>query len=83
VVGGVVGHQFGGGHGKDALTIAGAVGGALAGNEVEKQARARILYHVDVKLDDGTARTFDYAQPPGVSVGLRVEVQGNQLRARG
>ena len=31
VAGGVVGNQFGGGNGKTALTVLGAVGGALAG----------------------------------------------------
>src|SRR5262245_28602477 len=36
VVGGVVGHQFGGGSGKTAMTALGAVGGGVAGNEVEK-----------------------------------------------
>src|SRR4029453_5664936 len=33
--GGVVGHQFGGGSGKTAMTALGAVGGGLAGNEIE------------------------------------------------
>jgi len=36
VVGGVVGNQFGGGGGKTALTVLGAVGGALAGREIER-----------------------------------------------
>jgi len=31
IAGGVVGHQFGGGHGKDIATGAGAVGGAAVG----------------------------------------------------
>lgn len=33
VVGGVVGHQFGGGRGQDIATAAGAVGGAYAGKK--------------------------------------------------
>lgn len=32
--GGVLGHQIGGGHGKDLATAAGAVGGAYVGNRV-------------------------------------------------
>lgn len=83
VVGGVVGHQFGGGRGKDAMTVAGAVGGAVAGHQVEKQARATNTYHVDVKLNNGTTRTFAYANPPAFATGARIEVKGDQLVARG
>lgn len=36
VIGGVVGHQFGGGSGKKLATVAGAAGGAYAGNQVQK-----------------------------------------------
>jgi uncharacterized protein YcfJ len=35
--GGVLGHQIGGGHGKDAATAVGAVGGAYVGNQVAKK----------------------------------------------
>ena len=37
LIGGVVGHQFGGGHGKDALTIAGAAIGASIGHDADKR----------------------------------------------
>ncbi len=83
VVGGVVGHQFGGGHGKDALTIAGAVGGAIAGHQIEKQARASTSWHVDVRMNDGTTRTFTYASQPAFAAGEKVEVRSGQLAARG
>jgi uncharacterized protein YcfJ len=35
--GGVLGHQIGGGHGKDVATAAGAIGGAYLGNKVAKE----------------------------------------------
>lgn len=35
VAGGVIGHQFGGGRGKDLATVAGALGGGYAGNQVQ------------------------------------------------
>lgn len=35
VAGGVIGHQFGGGRGKDVATIAGALGGGYAGNQIQ------------------------------------------------
>ena len=36
VAGGVLGHQVGGGHGKDIATVVGAVGGAYTGNQLNK-----------------------------------------------
>lgn len=35
VAGGVIGHQFGGGRGKDIATVAGALGGGYAGNHIQ------------------------------------------------
>jgi len=47
VVGGVLGHQVGGGRGKDVATVAGAVGGAYVGRKVQgsqqqKKAQPRV-----------------------------------------
>ena len=39
MLGGVVGHQMGGGKGRDVTTGLGAVGGALAGHEIEKRSK--------------------------------------------
>ena len=36
VVGGVLGHQIGGGSGRDLATVAGAAGGGYAGNRIQK-----------------------------------------------
>jgi len=36
IVGGVIGHQFGGGHGKDAATVAGTLIGAAIGNNAAR-----------------------------------------------
>ena len=83
VMGGVLGHQFGAGHGKDALTIAGAAGGALAGHQIEKQARATTSWRVDVKMNDGTTRSFSYGSEPAFAAGEKVEVRQGQLVARG
>ncbi len=79
VVGGVVGHQMGGGDGKKALTVLGAVGGGFAGHEIEKQARSTTVYQVQLRMDDGSTRTITHASAP--AVGARFEVQGQQLKA--
>ena len=82
LVGGLLGHQIGGGSGQDIATVAGAVGGALIGNAIEKNqwpATASQIYRVTVQLDGGVVRTFDYATQPNVRVGDRVRVENNQL----
>jgi outer membrane lipoprotein SlyB len=78
VLGGVVGHQVGGGHGKTALTVLGAVGGVLAGNEVEKRVRATTHYDVHVRMANGRVRTF--RRESALAVGARVVVEGSTLR---
>jgi outer membrane lipoprotein SlyB len=78
VLGGVLGHQVGGGNGKTAMTVLGAVGGGLAGNEVEKRARSETLFDVRVRMEDGSTRSFQ--RPQALAVGTRVVVEGSSLR---
>lgn len=81
-IGGLAGHQIGKGSGRTVATILGAVGGALVGNAIESNVTSesnRPYYQVSVQFDDGSVRTFDYAQPPQVQIGERVRAQGNQL----
>jgi outer membrane lipoprotein SlyB len=80
VVGGLVGSQLGGGNGKGALTVLGALGGGVAGNEVEKRARATTVYEVKVRMDDGSVRTVTQSTAP--AIGEKVTVEGSTLRAR-
>ncbi|MGB7800077.1 glycine zipper 2TM domain-containing protein [Buttiauxella sp.] len=44
VAGGVIGHQFGGGRGKDVATVVGALGGGYAGNQVQGNMQDRDTY---------------------------------------
>ncbi len=80
-VGGLAGHQIGGGSGRTAATIIGAVGGALVGNAIERNNSrgGQGVYRVTVQMDNGGTRTFDYVDPPNVQVGDPVRVEGNQL----
>jgi outer membrane lipoprotein SlyB len=77
VLGGVVGHQLGGGSGKQALTVLGAVGGGLAGNEIEKRQRATTAYQLKIRMADGSVRTV--TQGKALPVGQRVHVDGEQI----
>lgn len=81
VAGAVVGHQIGGGTGRDLATIAGAVGGALAGNEIEKSGNAKVVqtYRATVRLDSGSARTYELSSASDLHIGDRVRIQNGQL----
>jgi outer membrane lipoprotein SlyB len=81
VLGGVLGHQVGNGNGRTAMTVVGAVGGGLAGNEIEKRAKATTIYQVHIKLDDGKTRTLEQSHAPDLAVGQRVRIDGHQLHA--
>ncbi len=78
VVGGAVGSQMGKGNGRTAMTVLGAIGGGVAGHEIEKRARAETVYQVRVRMDDGSVRSFQRAQP--LNVGTPVTVHGQSLR---
>ncbi|HEV7915581.1 MAG TPA: glycine zipper 2TM domain-containing protein [Albitalea sp.] len=81
VVGGVVGNQIGQGSGRAAATAIGAVGGAVAGNRIEENRHAgQVYYQVDVRLDNGDFRSFDYQDVNGLRVGDRVRVDNGQLQ---
>lgn len=82
IAGGVIGHQFGGGRGKDVATAAGAVGGGLAGHEVEKRARSTTYYAVGVNMENGSFQTVNVNDPAGLTTGSRVRVVGGNLQPR-
>lgn len=82
VLGGVLGNQVGGGNGRKLATVAGAVGGGYAGNEVEKRARSTSNYRVNVRMEDGTVRSFKETTD-NWRVGDRVRIVNGQLTMRG
>jgi predicted lipid-binding transport protein (Tim44 family) len=79
VAGGLLGNQIGGGSGKKIATVAGAVGGGLAGHEIEKRRNTSTYWEVTVQMDNGTTRTVQYPQAPGVTVGQKVKVIDGRL----
>jgi outer membrane lipoprotein SlyB len=77
VLGGVIGHQMGGGRGKTAMTVIGAAGGGLAGNEAEKRYKSTTRYQLQIRMDDGSTRTV--TQDAQLMVGQKVTVQDGQV----
>lgn len=82
VTGAVVGNQMGRGNGNTAMTILGAAGGALAGNEIEKNVKQHYSYRVTILMDDGSFRTVSQSTPPNVAVGDRVRIANGALVGR-
>ena len=76
----MIGHQFGSGTGNQAATAGGAIGGAFAGHQVEKNLNKRLVYVVTVRMEkDGTRRVFNFDQPPPLKAGDDVKVTGNRI----
>lgn len=82
VAGAVLGHQVGGGRGKDLATIAGAAGGAYAGNKIEKNMKKTKVWEVAVHFDDGQQKTYSYASDPGLASGDAVRTSGEGVVRR-
>lgn len=80
VLGAVLGNQVGQGNGRTVATILGAIGGGFAGNAVEKNMKKETVYQVGVRMDDGSRRTIEVAQPP--AVGSKVTVDGGSIHSR-
>ena len=78
VVGGLIGNKVIGG---TAATAIGAVGGAVAGNNLERNHREGVAgYHVHIRLDDGRSRTIDQSHIGNLHVGDRVRIDNGGVR---
>lgn len=80
VLGAVVGNQFGHGAGRVATTGVGAVGGAVAGHQVERHYKEAVTgYRVHIRLDNGSTRIFERTSTGNLHVGDRVRVDSGSF----
>ena len=79
MIGGVLGHQIGSGRGNTAATIAGALGGALVGNEIEKKQTQATRYRITVRLDSGSSLIVEDQRDLNLRVGDRVRVEDGHI----
>jgi outer membrane lipoprotein SlyB len=79
VAGALIGNQFGGGTGRTVMTIAGAGGGAYAGNEIEKNMNKTSAYQIKVRMADGSMRTLSQREVPKVNSGDRVRIANGAI----
>jgi outer membrane lipoprotein SlyB len=87
VVGGLVGvgigSLIGGGTGRDVAMVAGAVGGALAGNEIQKKNEQPIpAQQIIVRTSAGALVAVTQPYGPKLFVGQKVYIQGDGESAR-
>lgn len=73
VIGGLVGHQVGGGDGKTLATVAGAAGGAYAGKKIAENSE-KTKYRVTVRMEDGHYETVTQNSVKGLRVGSAVRI---------
>lgn len=78
VAGAVLGHNIG--DNNKLVTILGAAGGALLGNQIEKQARATKHWELTVNFDDGTTQTMSSEAQPFWHQGDRVRLSEGKLQ---
>jgi outer membrane lipoprotein SlyB len=79
IAGAAVGSQIGRGDGKRLATLAGAAGGAVAGNEIEKNSKKTAHYKVAVRMENGSVRSFTQQNDPGFRPGENVRVVNGSL----
>ena len=73
-----IGSLIGGGTGRDVAMVAGAVGGALAGNEIQKRHAQPIAgQQIFVRMKSGVLVEVTQPVNPALSVGQEVFIQGS------
>ena len=78
LAGAVLGHNIGD-HNK-LVTVLGAAGGALLGNQIEKTARATKQWELTVRYDDGSTQVFNSPEQPFWHQGDRVRYYEGKLQ---
>ena len=79
IVGGVLGHQVGSGRGNTAATIVGAAGGAIIGNEIEKNQNVGDRIEIRVRLDSGARVFYTQENPRDFRNGDRVRIEDGRV----
>lgn len=81
LIGGIVGNQVGSGDGKTAATVLGAVGGAYAGNQIQKRNEQQYDgYKFTIRMRDGSYETVMQASNNDIQVGDRVQIDNGVVR---
>ena len=79
VVGDLFGSQIGDDNGKTAAQIAGVLGGAYVGRNIERNARQTKHFDVVIRFFNGGSQTVQYANDPGLRIGEKVKINEGVL----
>ncbi len=60
-----------------------SLGGGLAGNQIEKNAKKTKEYQIFVRYEDGTKGMFTQPTPPSWRIGDKVKVINGVIQTRG
>lgn len=83
IAGGGLGSLIGGGTGRDVAMVVGAIGGAMAGNEVaQRYSQPMAGQQIFVRTNSGVLVEVTQPVMPGLQVGQRVFIQGSGEGAR-
>ena len=80
IAGAILGKELGEAHKQRMLTLLGAIGGGLAGRQIERHATQSTQYDVDLRLADGTVLKRRYEQAPPFVAGATIRL-GTASRA--
>jgi len=81
--GGILGHQIGSGTGQDVATVLGVIGGAMAGNVVQKKyLQKKPGQGITVRLDNGVSVIITQEADPALRIGDKVRIEGAGQQAR-
>lgn len=81
VLGALAGSQIGGGNGRTVAQVAGALGGAYVGRNIDRQndKPAGRHFEVVIRFANGGTQTVQYANDPGLRVGEKVKLNDGTL----
>jgi outer membrane lipoprotein SlyB len=79
LAGGLLGSRVGQGSGISKAEVVGAMGGAYAGREIEKNVKKTKHYEAIVRLQGGGTRAVSYEAEPGFRMGDKVRVVNGTL----
>nr|WP_246389966.1 glycine zipper 2TM domain-containing protein [Halomonas cerina] len=77
VIGGLLGNQVGGGSGRQLATVAGALGGAVAGSKIEESTNRVTAWEIEVRQDNGQNVVIVQKADQPFQVGQRVRIVGS------
>jgi outer membrane lipoprotein SlyB len=78
IAGAVLGHNIG--NNNKIVTVLGAAGGGLLGNQIEKKVRTEKAWEMTVRYDDGTTQSFQSKEAPFWHQGDRVRYYEGKLQ---